>query len=113
MIQRALLPWVGPTQPQYGEEGEEGGWEVEDDGEAKPHHVRHCFDYLRQTLLCSAASTVERGDFMKQAGRGFGDDGDGGRMWRGDTLVCEDWERVFGALDANLGEWEEWKGRWN
>ncbi|EIM87745.1 uncharacterized protein STEHIDRAFT_167216 [Stereum hirsutum FP-91666 SS1] len=124
MIQRALLPWVGPTQhgaerPTQG--GGDGG-RVMNDGEAKPHHVRHCFDYLRQTLLCSAASTVERGDFMKSAGRYFGDDSlaregtdgdDGGRMWRGDTLVCEDWESVFGALDGNLGEWEEWKAMWN
>lgn len=104
MIQRSLLPWgVGPD-----------GEEIEK--EAKPHHVRHCFDYLRQTLLCSAASTVERGDFMKDAGRGFGGDGEGeeeGRMWRGDTLVCEDWERAFEALDVNLREWEEWKAAWN
>ena len=25
----------------------------------KPPHMRHCFDYLRQALLCSADSTLE------------------------------------------------------
>lgn len=24
-----------------------------------PHHVRHCFDYLRQSLMCSADTNIE------------------------------------------------------
>lgn len=106
MLQRALLPW--------GTDGD--GEEVEK--EAVPHHVRHCFDYLRQTLLCGAAGTVERGDFIKEAGRWFGSgvQGEGEeerRLWRGDTLVCEDWGRAYEALDVNLREWENWRDLWN
>lgn len=26
---------------------------------AKPSHLRHCFDYLRQSLMCSADTNLE------------------------------------------------------
>jgi len=28
-----------------------------------PHHVRHCFDYLRQSLMCAADTNLEPVDF--------------------------------------------------
>ncbi|KAL9099505.1 MAG: hypothetical protein Q9187_009489, partial [Circinaria calcarea] len=39
----------------------------------KPPHMRHCFDYLRQALLCSADSTLEpfRTDLGGVTGWGF------------------------------------------
>ena len=39
----------------------------------KPPHMRHCFDYLRQALLCAADSTLEpfRTDLGGVTGWGF------------------------------------------
>ncbi|RAK95912.1 uncharacterized protein BO80DRAFT_312700, partial [Aspergillus ibericus CBS 121593] len=31
----------------------------EHDHQTDPHHVRHCFDYLRQSLMCSADTNLE------------------------------------------------------
>ena len=28
-----------------------------------PHHLRHCFDYLRQSLMCTADTNLEPVDF--------------------------------------------------
>ena len=28
-----------------------------------PHHLRHCFDYLRQSLICNADTNLEPVDF--------------------------------------------------
>ncbi|KAF8886677.1 hypothetical protein CPB84DRAFT_1749885 [Gymnopilus junonius] len=37
-----------------------------DDPEATLHHMKHCMDYLRQTLLCSAVDSLEEGDFLER-----------------------------------------------
>ncbi|KAI6045797.1 hypothetical protein EDC04DRAFT_2162925 [Pisolithus marmoratus] len=52
-------------------------------------HQHHCLNYLRQTLLCDAADTLEEGDFML---RDFEVDRVGG------TLVCWDWEKVYDVM---------------
>ena len=67
-------------------------------------HLHHCFNYLRQTLLCQAADTLELGDFME---RNFEND----RV--GDTMVCRDWEQVYTGLDENYQNWTEWAKEWN
>ena len=74
------------------------------DPTASHHHVQHCLNYLRQTLLCEAAENVEEGDFMK---RDFEQD----RV--GDTLICRDWEMVYNVLDSAYAEWERWSMQWN
>lgn len=74
------------------------------DPTASQHHVQHCLNYLRQTLLCEAAESVEEGDFMV---RDFEQD----RV--GDTLVCRDWGEVYEVLDHAYAEWEQWSKQWN
>ncbi|KAI0259596.1 hypothetical protein BC834DRAFT_1045174, partial [Gloeopeniophorella convolvens] len=70
---------------------------------AAPGHLQHCFNYLRQTLLCGALDTLEEGDFME---KNYETD----RI--GDTLVCEDWEQLFEVVDGNYKAWREWKAHW-
>ncbi|KAH7884129.1 hypothetical protein F5I97DRAFT_1898746 [Phlebopus sp. FC_14] len=67
-------------------------------------HLHHCFNYLRQTLLCQAADSLELGDFMER-------DYEYERV--GDTLVCRDWEPVYSALEENYRNWLEWAKEWN
>ncbi|KIJ55043.1 hypothetical protein M422DRAFT_152677, partial [Sphaerobolus stellatus SS14] len=71
---------------------------------APPFHVKHCLDYLRQTLLCSAADILEPGDFLE-------------RNWtierRGGDLTCWDWELVYQDLDDNWREFVEWRKKWH
>ncbi|KAF8123124.1 hypothetical protein EV363DRAFT_1357498 [Boletus edulis] len=67
-------------------------------------HLHHCFNYLRQTLLCQAADTLELGDFMER-------DFENNRV--GDTLVCRDWEQVYDTMDENYQDWTEWAKQWN
>lgn len=90
-IQLALL-----TRSTSDEDGR-----VEDDPLATPGHVSHCLNYLRQTILCDAAETLEKGDFMER------DFFEGDRV--GDTLVCRDWENAFGRFDRRYEEWREWR----
>jgi hypothetical protein len=46
------------------------------------HHVYHCLDYLRQTIMCLADATLEHID-----------DGKGAPGW-GDTHRCGDWDAL-------------------
>ncbi|KAI0258333.1 hypothetical protein BC834DRAFT_975246 [Gloeopeniophorella convolvens] len=70
---------------------------------AAPGHLQHCFNYLRQTLLCGALDTLEEGDFME---KNYETD----RI--GDTLICEDWEQLFEDIDGNYEAWVGWKAQW-
>ncbi|KAG1751342.1 uncharacterized protein EDB91DRAFT_601502 [Suillus paluster] len=74
------------------------------DPESLPHHVNHCFNYLRQTLMCEAAHTLEIGDFLSV---NYEKD----RV--GDTLVCRDWEKAYSALDENYEQWVQWREHWD
>lgn len=37
-----------------------------------PHHVRHCFDYLRHALMCAADTNLELIDWQLQGSTGWG-----------------------------------------
>lgn len=37
-----------------------------------PHHIRHCFDYLRQALMCAADSNIEEVDWKLGGTSGWG-----------------------------------------
>ncbi|KAH7929040.1 hypothetical protein BV22DRAFT_1117083 [Leucogyrophana mollusca] len=63
---------------------------------SSPHHVQHCLNYLRQTLLCDAADSLEEGDFLQR-------DYEQDRL--GDTLVCWDWTKVYDVLGDEFAEW--------
>lgn len=60
-------------------------------------HQQHCLAYLRQTLLCDAADTLEEGDFML---RDFEADRVGG------TALCWDWEKAYNLMGWNYREWQ-------
>ena len=51
------------------------GWNVTDQDlppDAQPMHVRHCIDYLRQSLMCLADTTIEHLDEKVGGVKGFG-----------------------------------------
>ncbi|KAG2355600.1 hypothetical protein BDR07DRAFT_519805 [Suillus spraguei] len=50
------------------------------------HHTHHCHKYLRQTLMCDPAHTLEMGDFPSI---------DYEKDRTGDTLVCRDWRQFL------------------
>ncbi|KAF9466022.1 hypothetical protein BDZ94DRAFT_1136040, partial [Collybia nuda] len=63
-------------------------------------HHHHCFNYIRQWILCSADITLERGDFSL---RNFTQD----RI--GSTHTCQDWEPVYNMLEDNWYRWMEFR----
>ncbi|EGN92255.1 hypothetical protein SERLA73DRAFT_66072, partial [Serpula lacrymans var. lacrymans S7.3] len=63
-------------------------------------HFRHCLNYLRQSFLCDATDSLEKGDFLK---RDFNAD----RL--GDTLICRDWEKVYSKMSDQFSQWLRWK----
>ena len=67
-------------------------------------HVKHCLNYIRQTLLCNPTYTLERGDFME----GSFEPGS-----LGSDLVCLDWEVVFSEMDRRYTEFMKWNEEWN
>ncbi|KAF7799953.1 hypothetical protein EIP86_011196 [Pleurotus ostreatoroseus] len=71
---------------------------------APDEHVHHCLNYLRQLFICSAADSIEKGDFMDSS---FDEGIVGG------DLICQDWETVFREMERNYDEFEEWNARWN
>jgi len=75
-----------------------------DEPQATYHHVHHCLNYLRQTLLCDSADTLEMGDFLSV-------DHEEDRM--GDTLVCRDWGKAISVLEEYHEKWLQWKAHWD
>lgn len=71
--------------------------------DAYAHNI-HCFNYLRQLILCEANGSLEEGNFMA---KNLEKDRVGGE------LVCWDWEKVYTALDQNFANWKEWKDKWD
>ncbi|KAL4994489.1 hypothetical protein BDV10DRAFT_197510 [Aspergillus recurvatus] len=49
-----------------------------------PSHIRHCFDYLRQTIMCAADTNLEVLDKETHTTSGWGQ-----------PRICRDYERVF------------------
>jgi hypothetical protein len=68
------------------------------------HHTHHCLNYLRQTLMCDPAHTLEIGDFLSV-------DYEKDRM--GDTLACRDWGKANSVLEEYHEKWLQWKARWD
>ena len=61
-----------------------------DSKEATPHHMKHCLDYLRQTILCDAQDTLEEGDFMRMNFKTQRIAGD---------VACWDWRLIYEDLE--------------
>ncbi|KAF9000120.1 hypothetical protein BDQ17DRAFT_1327939 [Cyathus striatus] len=80
MLNLAFEPTAKPGTPEY----------------IPSDHLRHCLDYLRQMVLCSADMTLEEGDFTE---REFDSD----RL--GAVHVCKDWSAVYGVMEENWREW--------
>lgn len=59
-------------------------------------HVRHCFNLLRQAVLCASDTTLDPLDVIK-AGRKVATGADG----VGTTHVCRDWTKVYDFVWKN------------
>ncbi|KAG1890029.1 hypothetical protein F4604DRAFT_1708115 [Suillus subluteus] len=68
------------------------------------HHTHHCLNYLRQTLMCDPAHTLEMGDFLSV-------DYEKDRI--GDTLVCRDWGKAHSVLEEYHEKWLQWRAHWD
>ncbi|KAF2466311.1 uncharacterized protein BDR25DRAFT_237348, partial [Lindgomyces ingoldianus] len=73
-----------------GGEFEAKNGETKDRNRSDPAHVRHCFDLLRQSLMCSADTNIEPVDSEL-----------GGITGWGSERKCRDFGTVF-----------EWAGKW-
>lgn len=62
---------------------ESRAWNHTQDG-----HLDHCFDYLRQSLMCFADPTLEESPVEKEPG------------WNV-THACNDWDRLFDWAKTN------------
>lgn len=58
-----------------------------------PHHLRHCFDYLRQSLVCAADSNLEPVDFEL-----------GGVTGWSFQRTCRDFDRIKDWAE----QWRSW-----
>ena len=58
-----------------------------------PHHISHCFDYLRQALMCAADTNLEPVDTALGGSTGFGY-----------SRTC----RNFEAVKTWSSEWSSW-----
>jgi hypothetical protein len=56
------------------------------------NHIRHCFDYLRQAIICAADTNLEVVDHVKHTTNGWGQE-----------KQCRDWDSVvrYAKLWAN------------
>ena len=69
-------------------------------------HCQHCLNYIRQSVLCKAADSLEPGDFMTR------DYNDGTDKYVGD-LACQDWTKVFDMAYQNTVDYKSWTAKWN
>ena len=74
------------------------------DGTLTPH-VHHCFNYLRQTILCAADMTLEEG--VPEIGIDV--TGELAVDGLGMTHTCRDWSKVFDYVTDDYSEFKEWK----
>lgn len=63
-------------------------------------HFHHCFNYLRQWMLCSADITLEPGNFIQ---RNFT------RERIGATHTCRDWEPIYDFVGERWFDWAEYR----
>jgi len=64
-------------------------------------HLRHCFDYMRQSIMCSADVALEGAQTT------FPDGIDGSDGWDA-KHVCKDYSQVFNYLEKNRADDDEW-----
>ena len=64
-------------------------------------HLSHCLSYLRQTLLCKASPSLEKGDFFT---RNYASSplSPGSPPLHDGSMVCEDWTKVFEWAEDNF-----------
>ena len=74
------------------------GW-----GKMRPgaqEHLHHCFNYIRQWMLCDADLTLEPGDFAQ---RNFTTE----RV--GATHTCTDWQPIYDMVNDRWFKWEDYR----
>lgn len=64
---------------------------------AKPGHIQHCLNYIRQSILCSPDLSLEPGDFEQR-------DFDTERT--GALHMCRDWEVVYETMHETMVRWQ-------
>lgn len=60
-------------------------------------HVQHCFNYIRQNILCGADETKEDGGWMCRDFKAFRTDGR--------ERSCRDWSTVYKVVEERHEEW--------
>jgi hypothetical protein len=63
----------------------------ENDRMISPEHIQHCLDYLRQSLMCHADTTLEPDDVGINGAHGFGV-----------RHNCKDWNQLLRKTDARV-----------
>lgn len=58
------------------------------------HHIHHCFNYVRQMVLCAANTRLNPTNHMHPSGRPASDG-------IGLAYQCRDWDAVYEAFEAN------------
>ncbi|KAF4615832.1 hypothetical protein D9613_012370 [Agrocybe pediades] len=67
------------------------GWD-NTPGPIDESHIKHCFDYLRQAVLCSADLNVEEGSYIQ------------GEFWEKSfpqQRMCKDWTSVYRVMNGD------------
>lgn len=72
----------------------EHGWDSIDN--KRQGHIHHCYNYLRQYILCAADTTLEAGDFAERNIT---------TKRTGATHTCVDWRPSYDMMDQ---KWKEW-----
>ncbi|TDZ24171.1 Oxidase ustYa [Colletotrichum orbiculare MAFF 240422] len=70
-------------------------------GERMPWHVNHCFDYLRQSIMCAGDLAVEGQE------KTFPDGIVGSDGWDG-KHVCRDYDEIYKFLDEHRATEDHW-----
>ncbi|KAH6663294.1 hypothetical protein F5X68DRAFT_237520 [Plectosphaerella plurivora] len=65
-------------------------------------HVQHCFEYLRQSIMCSGDVAIEGDQTTFPEGSGVGSDG-----WDA-KHVCRDWKQIYKHLEDTRANDEVW-----
>lgn len=63
-------------------------------------HLQHCFNLLRQWILCHADLTLEPGDFTER---------DFQRDRQGATHKCRDWEVAYDVVERDTVRWFKYR----
>ncbi|KAI0258111.1 hypothetical protein BC834DRAFT_121530 [Gloeopeniophorella convolvens] len=64
-------------------------------------HLQHCFNYLREAILCNADTTLEEGGMSMRAASGVGTVAPRTHA----THTCRDWRQVYDYLAAEYDKW--------